>query len=162
MLERKDGWAKIAIVLDSGAGESVAPRGVPGAGKMRTSATSAGITYQPAGGKAIKNEGEFDVLGSTKEGDSVKWTFQVADIVRPLGAMSDVEKMGNRIELDGKGKRYIVNKKTGQKTQIKVRNGVYEVELWVRDQDGKAVLGVEDEDSEEEEEGFMRQVDEML
>ena len=40
---------------------------------------------------------------------------------------------------------------------------MYEVELWVRDQDGKAVLGVEDEDSEEEEEeGFMRQVDEML
>ena len=36
------------------------------------------------------------------------------------------------------------------------------MELWVRDQDGKAVLGVEDEDSEEEEEGFMRQVDEML
>ena len=60
---KQGNWVNMEIAIDSGAGESVAPPGMPGTSKIRTSrGMKEGVTYAAAAGKLIKNEGEFDLL----------------------------------------------------------------------------------------------------
>ena len=151
------------IAIDSGAGESVAPPGMPGTSKIRASkGMKEGVTYAAAAGKLIRNEGEFDLCGMTDEWRNAKWTFQVADITKPLGALKDVLAMGNRVEFDEVTGHWIVNKRTGTRTQMKKKNGVFVLNMWVRD-DGRGgiQLGAVDE-QEEDKQGFQRQANKLV
>ena len=85
----------IEAVVDSGAEETVAPRGAfPG--RARTSAMSrAGACYRTISGAPIPNVGELDVQFLTNAGYPAEIPFQLADIERPLIAVSALAKAGN-------------------------------------------------------------------
>ena len=121
-----------------------------------------GVTYAAAAGKLIKNEGEFDLCGVTDEWRNAKWTFQVADITKPLVALKDVLAMGNRVEFDEVTGHWILNKKTGARKHMRNNNGVFVLNIWVKD-DGRGgiQLGAVDEQDIEEQD-FRRQVNQLV
>ena len=90
------------ITIDSGAGNSVMPRRmVINKSTIRESAGSrAGVNYVPAGGGKIPNEGEFDLEFKTTEGNAETWTFQVAEIDKALGAVSQLVDLGYKVIFD--------------------------------------------------------------
>ena len=120
----------IEAVVDSGAEETVAPRGwFPS--KPRTSAMSrAGACYRTASGAPVPNLGEQDVQFLTNEGYSAEIPFQLADIERPLIAVSALAKAGNTVELTEDGGT-ITHRATGKVTGIQRRGGTYVLRMWV-------------------------------
>ena len=68
--------------------------------------------------------------GCTNDWAARDITMQVADVHKPLCAMSKVCKAGHRIILDDDGS-YIQHKRTGEKTELKQKNGVYVLQFWV-------------------------------
>ena len=82
----------IEAVCDSGAEETVAPRGAC-PGRARTSAMSrAGACDRTASGAPIPNLGELDVQFLTSVGYPAEIPFQLVDIERPLIAVSALAK----------------------------------------------------------------------
>ena len=120
----------IEAVVDSGAEETVAPRGAfPG--QHRASAMSrAGACYRTASGAPVPNLGEQDVQFLTNEGYAGEIPFQLADIERPLIAVSSLAKAGNVVELNQDGGT-ITNQATGKVTGIERRGGTYVLRMWV-------------------------------
>ena len=60
--------------------------------------------------------------------------FQVAKVTKPLLSASQVTKAGFLAVLDGPGcESYLIHKKTQAKTKLKMDNGVYCLDLWVKD-----------------------------
>ena len=119
----------IEAVVDSGAEETVAPRGAfPG--PARPSAMSrAGACYRTASGVPVPNLGELDVQFFTNEGFAAEIPFQLADIERPLIAVSALAKAGNVVELHAKGGR--ITHHTGKVTNLERRGGTYVLRMWV-------------------------------
>ena len=79
-------WTLIEVIADSGACATVLPMSMCPNIKLRESVSSkAGLEYEVASGKAVKNEGEkhceIFVEGA---GASMLMHFQMADIHRPL------------------------------------------------------------------------------
>ena len=60
-----------------------------------------------------------------------KLTMQVAEVNRALLSVSKCVDGGNRIVFD-EGWSYIEDKRTGQRTTIERRGGLYVLETWVR------------------------------
>ena len=119
----------IEAVVDSGAEETVAPRGLfPG--EARESAMSrAGGCYRTASGAPVPNLGEQDVKFLTNEGHASEIPFQLANIERPLIAVSALTKAGNTVELYETGGRII--HRSGKMTSIERRGGTYILRMWV-------------------------------
>ena len=115
--------------MDSGAEETVAPRGVfPG--QARESAISrAGACYRTASGAPVPNLGELDVQCLTSSGCLGEIPFQLADIERPLIAVSALAKAGNTVELHEKGGRIVHH--SGKTTNLERRGGTYVLRMWV-------------------------------
>ena len=122
----------IKAVIDSGAEETVAPRGVfPG--QSRESAMSrAGACYRTASGAPVPNLGELDVQFLTNEGYVGAIPFQLADIERPLIAVSALAKAGNIVELYENGGRIVHH--SGKTTNLERRGGTYILRMWVADE----------------------------
>ena len=120
----------VEAVVDSGAEETVAPRGAfPG--QTRASAMSkAGACYRTASGAPVANLGEPDVKFLTNEGYVGEIPFQLADIERPLIAVSSLAKAGNAVELTQDGGS-ITHQATGRVTGIERRGGTYALRMWV-------------------------------
>ena len=119
----------VEAVVDSGAEETVAPRGVfPG--QARASAMSrAGACYRTASGAPIPNLGELDVSFYTNEGYEAEIPFQLADIERPLIAVSALTQAGNVVELHEKGGT--IAHHSGKVTYLERRGGTYVLRMWV-------------------------------
>ena len=62
----------------------------------------AGACYRTASGAPIPNVGELDVQFLTNEVYPAEILFQLADIERPLIAVSDLAKAGNSVEFNEK------------------------------------------------------------
>ena len=58
--------------------------------------------------------------------------MQVAPVKKVLGSVAKMCGAGNRVVFDDEEGNYIENKKTGQRTWMTKRNGVYFYEMWVR------------------------------
>ena len=59
--------------------------------------------------------------------------FQVAQVSKPLLSAAQVTKAGFLAILDGPGHdSYLLHKRTGSRTKLKLDNGVYVLDLWVR------------------------------
>ena len=98
----------VEAVVDSGAEESVAPPG-PFPGTVMSSPMSrAGRKHRAANGTRIQNLGQMSVVSTTPEGHKCGMPFQVAEVERPLIAVSQLAAAGNRVEL-GKDGGKIVN-----------------------------------------------------
>ena len=122
------------ITLDSGAGDNVIPKRMINRARIRPSAGSKrGLHYIAANNGRMPNEGEVDIDFETTEGFEDMLTFQVADVNKPLAAVSDRVDNGCRVVFDkdlvtGQDLSYVYNKKT--KKVMKLRR---EKNVWVID-----------------------------
>ena len=95
----------VEAVIDSGAVDSVAPPGTF-EGTLRPSAMSkGGKKYRGPDGSPIPNMGQIDVSFKTDEGHKCAMTWQVAEIERPLIAVSHLSASGNKVTLEKDGGR---------------------------------------------------------
>ena len=123
----------LGITIDSGAGETVIPPGwVPRFPTRQSEGSKAGVTYTAANGGKLPNQGEQVISFMTNEGHAKRMTFQVAPVKKPLASVRRIVEQGHKVVFDddGEGSSYILNKATGQKTHMEVRNGVYVIEAW--------------------------------
>ena len=95
---------------------------------------------------------------------------QCADVQKTLGSVRKMNQGGNVVVLDG-NQSYMVNKSTKQKTRIQYENGQYIFSIWVPAKKNEvpaaersvlkdnryAVLAMEDEEEEEQDEVSIRQ-----
>ena len=92
--------------------------------------SKAGACYRTASGAPIPNLGEQDVQFLTNEGYVGEIPFQLADIERPLIAVSALAKAGNAVELNHDGGK-ITHQVTGKVTSIERRGGTYVLRMWM-------------------------------
>ena len=125
------GWEKIRIQADSGAIDSVGPKSMAGAFKMReTEMSRKGIGFVAANGSGVKNYGEKMIVGYTDEGGAVSMKVQCADVKKVLCSVHKMNVGGNVVVLDGE-KSYMHNKESGQKAKIRYEDGQYVLCLWL-------------------------------
>ena len=124
-------WVKVETVLDSGAAESVAPSSVAPWVKVRESVGSQnGQTYQSASGTKIANEGEKELQVVTEDGIEAEATFQVADVTRPLSAVSKICDKGNMVVFTQEGG--FIQNGMGHRTFFRRENNVYMMDLYIK------------------------------
>ena len=56
--------------------------------------------------------------------------FRVMDVHKPLVSAHEMVKRGNKIVLDSKDS-YFIDKATGVKTELEIKNGVYTFPVWL-------------------------------
>ena len=125
------GWEKIRIQVDSGAIDTVGPKDMAGAFKMRESEMSKkGIGFVAANGSGIKNYGEKMIVGYKDDGGAVSMKVQCADVKKVLCSVHKMNTGGNVVVLDGE-RSYMQHKESGKKTRIEYEDGQYVMYLWV-------------------------------
>ena len=120
----------IEAVIDSGAEESVAPPGVFPGPVTPSAMSRAGLKYKAANGSRIPNLGQQKVLFRPSEGHTCGMPFQVAEVERPLIAVSQLAAAGNEVTLD-KNDGVIRCKGTGRTIKLERKGGVYILRMWV-------------------------------
>ena len=124
------GWERIRVQVDSGAIDTVAPKEVASAFRVReTEASRRGLGFVAANGTKIKNYGEKQMVGYTDDGEGVSLKMQCTDIKKTLGSVHRMNQGGNVVALGG-DQSYMVNKKTHQKTRIKYEDGQCVFYIW--------------------------------
>ena len=133
------------ITIDSGAVDTVGPKRVgEGFPITPTKESVMGIGYKAANGTYIKNYGERVIEGLTEKGQNVKMKVTVADVSKVLASVSKICECGSRVVFDDAGS-YIEDKRTGERTALHKRRGVYVMDIKVRRSKEKAVEGVSEE-----------------
>ena len=129
---RQGKWIKITAVADSGTVVSVMPEHlVPFVKTVPTEESRAKKKYRGAGGEPIPVLGEKSIEVVTKEGQKKTTTWRICPVKRPLLSLSQVIAKGHRVQLDEKGP-HILNVKTGQKTKLRMKGKVFELDMWVK------------------------------
>ncbi len=78
--------------------------------------------------------GQQKMKVQTNEGRDAMVLYQVAEVSRPLTAVSQTCDNGNWVVYTPTG-GFIYNLKTGGGTHFERRGGIYELDLWVKDSD---------------------------
>ena len=107
----------VEAVVDSGAVNSVAPLDVfPG--ELKASEMSKdGKKYRGPDGSRIPNLGQKDVEFVSDEGHKCGLTWQIADVERPLIAVSHLSEAGNEVVLKKHGGE-VINEKSGKRIKL--------------------------------------------
>ena len=84
-----------------------------------------------ATGDRVYNEGERRVTCTTTDGHQQSWMFQIAEVNKVLASVSRICESGQEKVVFQKGNSYIENIRTGRRTQMKERNGLYVIEAWI-------------------------------
>jgi len=124
-------WECIEVMVDSGASESVAPKGRFDAEVTDGQAKKDGVKYTAANGEEIPNLGEQMVKAKTYAGQLVEVKFQVADVNKPLLSVAQLASRGNNVEFNHAGGR-IIHKATGRVIPFQRKHGVYVLRLYVK------------------------------
>ena len=126
-------WVMVEVIADSGACETVLPKHLCNNIKLRESVGSkAGVEYEVASGKAVKNLGERHCeVYCEGAGNSMMMHFQVADIHRPLLSLSRAADQGFRSVLDQHG-GYLEDTQSGEQIPIQRRGNLYIMQIWIR------------------------------
>ena len=131
-----DGWFRVKGVMDSGASESVAPPTLCPHYKLHPSPGSrAGQHYVSASEDTIANLGEQYLNIVTDAGKGGVAKYQVADVSRPLNAVSEICDAGGdagQTVVFNRNGGYIVNNLSGACTEFAREDGVYVLEFWVK------------------------------
>ena len=124
------GACLVEAVVDSGAVNSVAPLNVfPG--ELKASEMSKnGQKYRGPDGSRIPNLGQKDVEFVSDEGHKCGLTWQIADVERPLIAVSHLSEAGNEVVLKKHGGE-VINEKSGKRIKLQRKGGVYIMRMWV-------------------------------
>ena len=93
-----------------------------------------GVNFLAANGDKIPNQGEKKLRVITQEGLERSMLFQVAQVTKPLGSVSKICKKGHRVVFDDDGS-YIENKITGEYMNLREKNGVYVLDVWLNNAD---------------------------
>ena len=118
--------------MDSGCGESVIPPDAIESYSIEESPGSKrGQHYLAASKHTIPNLGQQVLNIITDEEVDGKLKYQVADVSRPLNAVSEVCDAGNRVVF-GKNGGVICNIKNGSQTWFGREDNIYVFEYWVR------------------------------
>ena len=124
------GAVLVEAVVDSGAADPVARAGTfPG--KVAPSTMSkTGRKYRGPDGTRIVNEGQQSVQFTSDEGHRCGMTWQIADVERPLIAVSHLSAAGNKVVFTKTGGE-LVNIASGKTIRIQRKGGVYVLRMWV-------------------------------
>ena len=170
---KRPGWEVINVKIDSGAIDSCLPKSAGSGFQIKESKMSKeGSMYRAANGTSIRNYGEKDLKGWTKEGTPFNFKTQVADVKNALGSVYHMVKSGNRVEFNEKGGK-IINVKTGQEIPIHERGGSYEIDLWIHAKESETREGIgtgnkyqalvrEDDSDDDDDSGDFIRLDECL
>jgi hypothetical protein len=113
------------ITIDSGAGESVMPKGMMVNEPLTESeAQRQGTKYVAANGSKMNNYGEKRVRFRQQGGAVGAIKFQVSDVNKPLASVSRILEKGNTVFFSQKGS-YITNVATGKKTELFEERGTF-------------------------------------
>ena len=125
-------WEEITITVDSGASETVAPLSMGVNIPIESSEASLrGVKYEVANGGVVHNKGEKNCIVQAVGGSAKLLCFQVCDVHKPLLAVSKLCEAGNAV-IFHPAWSYIENLKTGERTTLEKREGLYELRAWVR------------------------------
>ena len=128
-------WVRVKSVMDSGAAQSVAPPSMaPGVVIETSPGSQRGQHYVSASGGRLPNMGQQKLKIQTNEGRDAMVLYQIAEVSRPLTAVSQTCDNDNWVVYTPEG-GFIWNLKTGGKTSFERRGGIYELDLWVKDSD---------------------------
>ena len=126
------------ITVDSGAADNVMPRRfLRGRAKIRPStASKAGVHYVAASNHRIPNEGEADFEFQTKDGQSLSWLFQIAEVNKTLAAVSALVDAGHRVVFDrdeatGVDTSFVTHKDTGVSIRMRRERNVWVIDAYV-------------------------------
>ena len=129
--EERDGWTLIKACMDSGAHVSALPLNAvqgyavkPSAGQLR------GQYFVDASGGELPNEGEQVLPTCSNEGVWTQQVWQVADITRPLNAISDECDKGQLV-IFGKSGGLCLNVLNGERRYFPRVGGSYEMDMWI-------------------------------
>ena len=132
------------ITVDSGAGATVcSPSHFPESPLTDSPGSLKGQVFAGPGGELIPNQGQLQAKPTLENGAEAQLTFQAADVVAPLLAVSSVNDKGNLVLFDPQGSfiipahnaaligqmRQLVKKMTG-KVDLHRKNGVYKMRAW--------------------------------
>ena len=117
------------MTVDSGASDTVIPPHVARRVPMLHS-SKVGTEYEVANGEVIEMFWEKHVvLNMTTEGNSMAMTFQVAEVHKPLLAVSRIVEAGNQVLFGLHPHILLAN---GTKLPMKCNGGTHEVTMWVK------------------------------
>ena len=133
----------LEIIVDSGAGESVAAhKHLPQCPLVDSPGSLAGQKYLGPGGEEIPNMGQFTAMMTIEGEREGKFTFQAAPVRKPLLAVSSVNDKGNLVVFDGDASfiipgtgpqvaqlRKLIQTQSG-KVKLHRKNGVYTMRAW--------------------------------
>ena len=124
------GFKLVEGVLDSGAEESVSPpRYFPGPVTPSAMSKAQG-SYRVADGHRVPNIGQQKVHFRTDEDHPAGLLFQTAEIERPLISASQLAAAGNQVVFSKRGGE-IIHEKTGRRTKLHKRGGIYVLRMWI-------------------------------
>ena len=129
------GYIRMRSVMDSGCGESVMPPGaVPSYAIQESPGSRRGQNYLAASKHTVPNLGQQIFNIETDEKKSGHLKYQVAQVSRPLNAVSEVcdAVEGNRVMM-GKNGGVIFNiHDERQQTWFGRENGIYVFDYWIK------------------------------
>ena len=126
----KPGRMVVMAAVDSGAEESVCPRGVFMEPMVPSAMSQAGLGYRAANGSPIKNYGQQKIQFATSEGHKCNIPFQAADVERPLISTYSLAQAGNVVEFSEAGGS-ILHVKTGQRIALVRKGAMYFLPMYV-------------------------------
>ena len=123
------GYTKVQLAVDSGAAASVMPEGLVSTHPAQQGdASRNGEHYSAADGGRIPNLGEAELGFVTREKHLCRIKFQVANVKRPLLAVSTLTKAGNEVHFDTNGGT-ITNKSTKRVIHFRRADGIYVLDV---------------------------------
>ena len=132
--ESHPSWVRIRTVMDSGAAQSVAPPSMaPGVIIEESPGSQRGQHYISASGGRLPNMGQQRLKVQTNEGRDSKVVYQIAEVSRPLTAVSQTCDNGNWVVYTPQG-GFILSCLTGG-SYFDRRGDIYELDLWVKEED---------------------------
>ena len=101
--------------------------------------SKAGRGFKCAGKTSIPNLGEKVVQFDKGNGSTGEIVYQVADVSRPLNSVSEICDSGNlgHQVVFGRAGGMVLNLETGEQTHFGRDEGVYIMELWVKEKAGR-------------------------
>lgn len=120
---------KIKITVDSGAAISAMPVGL--LPNVPIDQPPENKHYRAANGTKIKDQGGKRIVFKTDEGGLNSMQFRLADVTKTLASVSRMCKKGNRVIFDDDGS-FIENKESGKRLAMKEENGVYVIDVMVK------------------------------
>lgn len=127
----EEGWTLVWLTVDSGAGASAAPpRLAPQVPVSPSAASRRGRTFKTASGQEIPDLGQKRLTAQTSEGVAVSMNFAVADVHKPLLAVSEALEKNCVVHFE-KGNSYIQHPQSATKLALKEERGLFLFPVWL-------------------------------